>query len=95
MAGEARTTTDHDVIREWVENRNGRPATVQGTGEADAPGVLRILFPGYGEDEQLTEISWDEFFQKFEAERLAFLYQEQTADGQTSRFAKFVSRDSA
>ncbi len=32
-------------------------------------------------------------FDKFEDQRLAFVYQDTLKDGQTSRFSKFVSRD--
>lgn len=89
--GSGNTTTDHDTIRKWVEERGGKPATVRTNG--DDVGILRIDFPGYSGDETLEEISWDEFFRKFDESNLAFLYQEQTADGETSRFNKFVSRD--
>lgn len=91
MADTSTTTTDHDTIRRWVEDRGGRPATVKGTGDGEA-GILRIDFPGRGDDEALREISWDEFFDKFDQEDLAFVYQEKTADGEESRFSKFVSR---
>lgn len=91
MAGESYTTTDHDTIRQWAEERDGRPATVRGTG-GDGPGVLRIRFPDVAEDEELEEISWEEFFDKFEEEGLQLLYQEETAEGDVSRFAKFISR---
>jgi len=40
----------------------------------------------------LEKVSWDEFFEKFDQSNLEFLYQEKTADGQTSRFNKFVRR---
>jgi hypothetical protein len=40
----------------------------------------------------LAEVSWDDFFQKFEKEKLAFLYQDKTKDGSVSRFHKFVQR---
>ena len=89
---ESRTTTDHDQIRRWAEQRNGHPASVKGTGKG-GPGVLRIDFPGYSGDDQLEEISWDEFFDKFEKEDLAFLYQEKTGSGDASRFFKLVNRD--
>jgi len=92
MAGESKTTTDHETIRRWVEERGGRPATVKGTEERDEAGVLRIDFPGYGDDEKLQPISWEEFFQKFEEKQLAFLYQEETSEGKESRFFKFVRR---
>ncbi len=92
MAGESKTTTNHDEIRRWVEKRGGRPATVKGTGNGEA-GILRIDFPGRGEDEQLEPISWEDFFDKFEESNLAFVYQETTSDGDESRFSKLVSRD--
>lgn len=85
------TTTDHDEIKRWVEEHDGKPATVKATEEGGEPGVLRIDFPG-GNDDRLEEISWDDFFAKFEEQELALLYQQQKADGSDSTFAKFVSR---
>lgn len=94
MAGSSNTTTDHDEIRKWVEERGGRPASVSGTGNGDEAGVLRINFdePGGDDDDRLEDISWDEFFDKFEESKLAFLHQDITSGGQESRFFKFVSR---
>lgn len=84
----AETTTDHDTIRKWAQARDGHPAKVATTGDG---GVLRIDF---GEPEEaLEEIGWDEFFRIFDENRLAFLYQDETGDGGTSRFNKFVERD--
>jgi hypothetical protein len=95
MAGESKVTTDHDTIREWVEERDGEPATVKGTGSDDEPGVLRINFPGYGDEESLEAISWEAFFDKFDKENLSFLYQEELESGDVSRFFKFVSEETA
>lgn len=82
------TTTDHDAIRKWAEERRGRPAAVRTKGKG---GILRIDF---GEkDEDLEEISWEEFFEIFDGSRLAFLHQDKTGDGKTSRFNKFVERE--
>ncbi|MGH9158506.1 MAG: lipocalin/fatty-acid binding family protein [Vicinamibacteraceae bacterium] len=86
-------TTDHDEIRRWVEDRGGHPSRVAGTGEQEDPGLLRIDFPGYGGEESLGGISWDEFFRKFNEKGLAFVYQEQTTGGEKSVFSKLVSRD--
>jgi hypothetical protein len=91
MGNSSKTTTDHEEIRRWVEERGGHPAVVRGTA-GRARGILRIDFPGYIGSEALEEISWDEFFRNFEESKLAFLYQERTADGRQSRFAKFVNR---
>ncbi|MGE0080523.1 MAG: hypothetical protein AB7U81_04440 [Thiohalomonadaceae bacterium] len=92
MAGESHITTNHDEIRRWMESRGGRPASVKGTGGKDDPGILRVNFPGYGAEASLEDIDWDEFFQKFEDNQLAFLYQDKTKSGGTSRFFKFVKR---
>jgi hypothetical protein len=56
------------------------------------PGVLRIDFPGGAGEDQLERISWDEWFQKFDDNGLAFLYQEEKASGEDSTFFKLVSR---
>ena len=97
MAGENRTTTDHDEIRRWAESRSGRPAAVEATGDGGDPGILRIAFPGRpeSEDEALEEIGWDAWFRAFDENGLALVYQEETADGEESRFNKLVSRESA
>ena len=94
MAGTSKRTTDHDTIRRWAEERGAKPATVKGTGGGkDETGVLRMDFPGYG-GERLREISWDEFFRKFDEKDLEFLYQEHTRGGEQSNFFKLVSRSS-
>ncbi|GGM93159.1 hypothetical protein GCM10010967_27840 [Dyadobacter beijingensis] len=94
-AGDSKSNTstrDHDTIRHWVEQRGGVPSVVKGTAKKkDGGGILRIDFPGYSGEDSLEEISWDEFFQKFDDSKLEFLYQEKTADGKESRFNKFVS----
>ena len=47
----------------------------------------------FGEpEESLEEISWDEFFKVFDDNDLAFLYQDKTHDGKTSRFNKLIER---
>jgi hypothetical protein len=83
---QGKTTTDHTAIRKWAEARGGRPARVKGTGKGDDPGILRIDF---GEpDDSLEKISWEEFFEKFEDNELALLFQ----DEGESRFNKLVHR---
>jgi hypothetical protein len=91
MSSHSETTTDHDAIRQWVESRQGRPTRVKGTGDEHGEGILRIDFAE--PDEKLEEISWDEFFETFDDRNLAFLHQDKTADGKTSRFFKFVRRE--
>lgn len=92
MATETRTTTDHDEIRRWVEQHHGRPARVRGTGSGGDAGVLRIDFPGGAGEDDLEEVSWHDWFAKFEDSELALLYQEQKAAGGDSTFNKLVER---
>jgi len=94
---QAKVTTDHDEIRKWAEARGGRPAAVRSTQSKEATGIIRIEFPGApnAKDDNLEEISWEEFFEKFDESELALLYQEETARGQRSNFNKLVGRETA
>ncbi|GAB5079986.1 Rho termination factor N-terminal domain-containing protein [Arthrobacter sp. AD-310] len=82
--GRSLATTHHEVIRQWAEERNGVPATVEGTEHGDHLGVLRIDFGG-GND-KIRHVSWEEWFETFDSRRLNFIYQEQRSDGQQSNF---------
>ncbi len=88
----ARPVTDHDYIRRWAEERGGRPACVKGTGGDGDPGMIRIDFPGYSGEESLQPITWDEWFEQFDARGLALLIREDTPDHEKDRFNKLVSR---
>jgi len=89
----SKTTTDHDEIRRWAEERGGRPAHVQDTGSTGDPGILRIDFQD--PDDRLEEIGWDKWFQAFDENNLALVYQDEKQDGETSTFNKLVSRENA
>ena len=90
----ATATTNHDEIRKWVEQRGGHPAMVADTERNGREGgILRIDFdePGGNDDTGLHRISWEEFFDVFDKNELAFLRQ----DEGESRFNKFVARENA
>lgn len=91
----AKTTTDHEQIKQWVEERGGHPARIKGTAEKGSSGVILIDYPGYSGTETLETISWQEFFQGFEDNKLAFLYQDEPRAGNESRFSRLINRDSA
>ena len=90
---ESKSTTDHTKIKQWAEARGGKPATVEGTGSKSDAGILRIMFPDapHSHHDSLKEVSWDEFFQKFDKEKLCLVYQDET-HGEKSNFHKIVSR---
>jgi len=83
----------HEEIRQWAEERGATPVCVRRTGGRGDVGMIRLDFPGYGGEESLQEISWDEWFDKFDERNLALMVQETTARGQLSNFNKLVSRE--
>ena len=100
--GAAQVTRDHDEIRQWVESRGGHPACVAGTergrgakGAREANCLLRIDYPGFSGEGKLKEMDWQDFFDQFDKQGLAFLYQDKTKGGRTSRFSKFVTPETA
>ena len=84
--GRSLVTTSHDVIRQWAEDRHATPATVEGTEHGDHLGVLRFDFDFGDETQELTHVSWDEWFRTFDERGLNFIYQETRADGSPSNF---------
>lgn len=77
-----RVTTDHEVILRWAEARGVKPARVVGTGAKwrrwlDSPDVPR--HPRVPGTTNLEEISWDDWFRKFDESGLAFVYDEAIA----------------
>lgn len=89
--GRSLVTTSHEVIKQWAEARNGVPATVPGTEHGDHLGVLRIDFGA--KNDQLRQVSWDEWFKSFDERRLNFIYQEQRSDGSQSNFFQLENPD--
>lgn len=84
-----RVTIDHDEIEKWVGSEGGKPAVLRGRkGEA---GTLRIIFPEAEEEELLEEISWDDFFKKFEEEHLALAFRE--SSDPLGIWWRFLNRD--
>jgi hypothetical protein len=90
--GQTLATRNHDVIKQWAEERKAVPATVPGTEHDGRPGVLRFNFPGYG-GKDLEEISWDDWFKPFDERNLVFLFQEHLKNGNQSNFFRMDNPD--
>jgi hypothetical protein len=80
----ALTTRDHDVIRQWAERHKAEPATGEATASGpatvsvnDGGAGIRFNFPSLS---RFRPISWDEWFENFEAHGLTFVYEEEIAD---------------
>lgn len=91
------TTRNHDEIRKWADERGAVPAEVTETESGNEPGILRFCFPKAPRqnNDGLKEISWEDFFRKFDENGLELVYQEKTASGRRSNFNKLVSPESA
>ncbi len=88
-SGPRNITTDQETIKEWVETRDGTPARV--IGQADEPGSLYVV----RKDEPMEgmeALSWDEFFETFETEELAFIYADQEPEASDEWFYDLVDR---
>lgn len=79
------------MIRQWAEERDASPATVEGTEHGEHLGVLRFDFPGYGGGGKLRHVSWEEWFDTFDTRQLNFIYQERKSDGTQSNFFRLES----
>lgn len=71
-----KVTTDKQFIKQWIETRNGFPAIRMEISDANIIETLTIGFPGCINYQDFHEITWDEFFERFDRSRLAFLYQD-------------------
>ncbi len=87
-----RQLTDHEEIRSWAEERRATPSCVKKTGGKGDVGMIRLDFPGYSGEESLQEISWEQWFEKFDENSLALIVQDTTSEGQKSNFNKLVKR---
>jgi hypothetical protein len=68
-------TRDHEVIRAWVQERDGVPARVRAAGlRRDATSVLRVAFGSL--PPTWERLDWDTFFEAFDEARLSFLYED-------------------
>lgn len=64
-----RLVTDHRAIRDWAELHKGTPAIEQSK-DRDVSERLCLRFSDDAPNDDVYEISWGEFFQRFEAAQL-------------------------
>lgn len=86
--GAWRVTTDREQITEWAEDRGAVPVRDDA---ADGDGEIRLST----EPADVTgeRLSWDEFFERFEAEWLAFRYREGATTDDAQPAYEFVDRE--
>jgi hypothetical protein len=75
MSIDAHATTDHEKIRQWIQQHGGAPAKVSdaAAGNRQPTEMLFVDFTGSGEGPPYLEhVSWDEWFALFDDNDLAF-----------------------
>jgi hypothetical protein len=77
-------TRDHELIRRWAGRHQAEPATGERTASGDATVTvndggagIRFNFPAA---ERFRPITWDEWFDNFEAHELVFVYERNAPD---------------
>jgi hypothetical protein len=85
-------TTDHDTIRRWAEARAGFPVHTLAPLARDDPRSLRIRLPGLRTRPRVEPIQWREWFERFDEQQFAFVFEEKTDDGRASTTGKLVRR---
>jgi hypothetical protein len=80
-------TTDHDEIRAWIEEHRGTPVVIAGEdGE--------VLDFAFGDLTGFDTLTWEEFFDRFDAEGLAFRYSSgEVIPGEEQLSYNFVPED--
>ena len=80
----ALATRDHDLITQWAARHKAEPATGEATSSGpatvkvnDGGAGVRFNFPGAA---RFRPISWEEWFENFDAHNLTFIYEEEVAD---------------
>jgi len=89
-------TIDNDEIRSWIEERGGVPATLKGALEEgdESADMLHISFDP--NDANMEEMDWEEFFERFENENLALVYDDAATQDEEHDFElvdRFRARD--
>ena len=88
------------TMRQHFRETGAESAQTEVVGESSLgrqryPRRIRIDFPGFSGQDSLEKISWDDWFQAFEENDLAFLHRDMEQDGRADRFNKLVRRNQA
>lgn len=85
------TTTDPESIRRWIEQRDLAVGWVAEP-TAEAPSSLTIISDDTDTD-SIKRLTWEEFFELFERNNLAFVYETDGESSDNREACRFVDRD--
>jgi hypothetical protein len=91
------TTTDHKIIKDWIIKHKGFPEIIDAPDATGDERGIRINFPGDEDDKfldkrELHETTWEDFFQLFEEQLLAFEYSDSEYKSDPSMSYHFIKR---
>lgn len=96
-ATQAVFTRNHELIKQWADERRATPATGEATGSGpatfkvnDGGAGIRFNFPGFG---AFRPISWDEWFGNFDHHACAFVYDNNSSRPLSSRYRIVKAED--
>jgi hypothetical protein len=91
----SKITTDHNEILRWAQTRTASPAAAISAKAKSDGRIIHLEFGADGKASLGKPITWEDWFAKFDASKLAFLYQDQLANGEHSNFYQIVEREIA
>lgn len=93
MDASSQMTTNHDTIVHWASNRDAKPIRLREENSTPGLGPIQIAFKDDQIPDHAEEITWEEFLDDFENRKLAFVYRENEATGEVSKFYRIVKRE--
>ncbi|HTN62999.1 MAG TPA: hypothetical protein VL147_15875 [Devosia sp.] len=98
----ARTLTSHDDIREWASARGGNPMLMETPDGTGSRTLLNLTFGQHALNSEGNEgpdriggyqlVSWDEWFDALEANKLSMRVSDDPSGGNEAEF-EFIERD--
>lgn len=88
-------TIDHEIVRQQITDAGGTPVLAKDVPEAgEEPGAdfLHIAFGTL--DDTMERLEWEEFFEEFEEEQMALVYDDARDDGEAAEL-RIISREEA
>jgi hypothetical protein len=89
MFAQGKATTDPVLIKKWAEVRHASPAVVRRFTGDGTELILSFSFSDNGADEVVHSLSWEEFFEKFNQQRLVFVYDDNDLTQNANRYFTF------
>lgn len=94
-----KTLINHQEIKDWAESKQGTPAIIDAPDAGSDKIGLRLDFPGLNDSALLARakpsktVTWNEFFEIFDSQKLAFVIDSQNRGSDWSSTYRFIKRE--